>query len=59
MYFIKNGKKVKYNSQPIPQRPNENGDGEKCPSWVFGVLGLIAALIAVWIVLSIIKDKKQ
>ena len=24
MYFIKNGKKVKYNPQTIPQKPKEN-----------------------------------
>lgn len=70
MYFIKNGKKVKYNPQTIPQKPKENfsltvkekyknGNGKNCPSWVFIVLGVIAILIAIWIVLSIIKDKKQ
>ena len=69
MRFIK---KVKYNPQPILQKPKENfslpvkeqykngeGNEKSCPSWVFIVLGVIAVLIAIWIVLSIIKDKNN
>lgn len=67
MYFIKNGKKVKY-VPPIHQKPKDNffpivkethNNVKKCPLWVFTVLGTMAVLITVWIVLSIIKDKNN
>lgn len=53
MYFIKNGKKVKYNPPIITQKHNGNFSSHvkeknthgKFPPWVFILLGLIASFI--------------
>ena len=37
---------------------SENGNG-KCPSWVFIILGVIAAFVALWLIYCIIQDKKK
>ena len=63
MYFYKNGKKVKYDKKNFKPSVRENYDGsnggKKCPVWVFIVLGIIAALVAAWLVYCIIQDKKN
>ena len=63
MYTYEKGKKVKHdkeNSQ-LSVRQNYGGSngGKKCPVWVFIVLGIIAALVAAWLVYCIIQDKKN
>lgn len=63
MYFYKNGKKVKRNQENFKAAVRENysdpNGGKKCPVWVFIVLGVIAALVAAWLVYCIIKGKKS
>jgi hypothetical protein len=67
MYYYINGKKIKHNKQvstpshesyvQINQRVGDPGGG-KCPSWVFIILGLIAALVAIWLIWCIVKRKR-
>ena len=61
--YDKNGNKVKYYKKNFQSIVRENyGDsngGKKCPVWVFIVLGIIAALVAAWLVYCIIQDKKN
>ena len=63
MYFYKNGKKVEYDKENFQPSVRENyvgsSGGKKCPVWVFIVLGIIAALVAAWLVYCIIQDKKN
>lgn len=65
MYFYKNGKKVKHDKENFQPSVRENygvtdgGGGKKCPVWVFIVLGIIAALVAAWLVYCIVQDKKN
>ena len=63
MYFYKNGKKVKHlneNFKPIVRENFKGSDsGKKCPTWIFIVLGIIAVVVAMWLVYCIVNDKKS
>lgn len=72
MYYNVNGKKVKHNdkmskhsskSQESYVQTNQivgdpSGGGGKCPLWVFIILGIIATLVAVWLIWCIVKEKR-
>ena len=70
MYYYVNGKKTRRNPTPIQHKEslvapvrehlqdNGNGGGKKCPTWVFIVLGIVAALIAAWLIYCIVNVKK-
>ena len=60
MYFYKNGKKVRetyIDIQPVKETYN-NESGKKCPTWIFIVLGIISALVAIWLIWCIINEKR-
>jgi H+/Cl- antiporter ClcA len=63
MYFYKNGKKVKHQQENFKPAVKENysstNGAKKCPTWVFIVLGIIAALVAAWLIYCIVKNKKN
>ena len=69
MYYYEKGKKVRNAqknfqqqetySDPNPLKENyESGNGGKCPTWVFIVLGVIAVMIASWLIWCIVNERK-
>lgn len=65
MYYYFNGQKKKMNPshkgvEPLSHTKYGSGNGNgKCPSWVFIILGVIAAAVALWLIYCIIQDKKK
>lgn len=64
MYFYINGKKVRPNYEnkeaDLEKHDNDYDEGnEKCPTYIFILLGIIATLIAIWLIYCIYKDKKK
>lgn len=67
-YYNKKGEKVRHNTsssstsslsqvnQKVGDPPNGNG---KCPSWVFIIVGVIAVLVATWLIWCLVQERKR
>lgn len=58
MYFIKNGKKQKYSPGKTQSVERYREGAKPCKTWIFIVCGVIAALVAAWLIKCIIERKK-
>jgi hypothetical protein len=63
MYYYVNGKKVQHKETfigPVIENLTDDNDknSKKCPVWVLIGLGVITFLVAIWLIYSIIYDKK-